>query len=95
MTRIARRRSQPRPRWDDWKACAVPCKLVVTSAGSVSRATLWTSLTASPSDVPGLRLKDSVTAGSWPMWLTVSGPTDRSSRLTVSSGTRAPLAERT
>ena len=74
----------------------MPWKLVVTVAGSVSRATALDLVTASPSEVPGLRLKETVTAGSWPMWLTVSGPTDRSSRLDATrAGTRAPLAERT
>ena len=30
---------------------------------------------ASPSETPGVRLNEMVTAGSWPRWLTVSGPT--------------------
>ena len=31
------------------------------------------ALTASPSDLPGARLKESVTQGNWPWWLIVSG----------------------
>ena len=42
-------------------------------AGS-GRAAFCTRSTASPSATPGSRLKESVTAGSWPEWSTVSGP---------------------
>ncbi len=58
--------SSPRPCSDDWKAWAVPWKEVVTVAGSVVLAAWLTSLTASPRDVPGLRLNDKVTDGAWP-----------------------------
>ena len=34
-------------------------------------------VTASPSDTPGARLNDSVTAGNCPWWLTASGVVDR------------------
>ena len=43
-------------------------------AGSVSRASCSTRATASPSATPGAMLNDSVTDGSWPMWLTDCGP---------------------
>ena len=36
--------------------------------------TSLTAPTASPSETPGFRLNESVTDGSWPEWLTVSGP---------------------
>ncbi len=61
---------------------AVPWKLVVTVAGSRSSSTACLILsTASPRATPGLRLKDRVTEGSWPVWLMVSGP-----RLLVQGG---------
>ena len=44
-------------------------------AGRAARADLSTAATASPKATPGLRLKEMVTDGSWPRWLTVSGPT--------------------
>ena len=79
-----------------WKAWAVPWKLVVSVAGiRSSRSTLRISFTASPSATPGLRLKEMVTAGSWPRWLTVSGPTVRVSLATAFRGTSLPELERT
>ncbi|EXI70591.1 MAG: hypothetical protein AW07_03921 [Candidatus Accumulibacter sp. SK-11] len=45
---------------------------------------------ASPRAAPGARLKDSVTASSWPVWLMATGPTCRSTVATVDSGTSAP-----
>ena len=56
----------PNPLNEDWKACAVPWKAVPIVAGSERRARSLISFTASPMEVPGLRLKDMVTAGSWP-----------------------------
>ena len=64
----------PRPRVESWKAWAVPWKLVAIVAGSVSRASLSTCVTASLSETPGRRLKESVTAGSWPRWATAERP---------------------
>src|SRR5712692_4718733 len=87
--------SHPRPRNDDSNAWAVPWKLVVTVGGRAARDSRSTAATASPSDVPGFRLNEIVTAGSWPRWATVRGPVLRARRATVSSGTRAPLEERT
>src|SRR3954447_2828396 len=86
--------SSPRPCSDDWNACAVPWKDVVTEDGRLFAA-FSTCATASPSETPGLRLNESVTDGSWPEWLTLSGPTDGTSFATVSSGTSSPEAART
>ncbi|MNS57808.1 hypothetical protein D3C72_907070 [compost metagenome] len=44
---------------------------------------------------PGRRLKLKVTAGIWPRWLTVTGPTPSVTWVTEARGTRAPEAERT
>ncbi len=46
--------------------------------------------TASPSDTPGGRLNESVTAGSWPSWLMVSDPAVRSTRAKAPIGTSLP-----
>ena len=64
-------------------------------AGSVSRAARWTAATASPSETPGRRLNESVTAGIWPEWFTVSGPTVGGQLRHRASGTRLPPFERT
>ena len=53
---------------------AVPEKLVLMVEGSTSRAAASTPSTAVPIEVPGSRLNESVTEGSWPEWFTVSGP---------------------
>ena len=60
---------------DDWKACAVPWKLPSQrDRRRAGRACIcWMRSTAWPSAVPGARLKERVTAGNWPWWLTVSG----------------------
>ncbi len=59
---------------DDWNAWAVPWKLVVIDAGSVSRAALFTASTAVPRETSGRVLNDRVTAGNWPRWFTDNGP---------------------
>ena len=63
--------------------------------GSVALASLSTSAVAWPSATPGFRLKESVTEGSWPEWLTVSGPMPGVILTSESSGTSWPFAERT
>jgi hypothetical protein len=69
---------------------------VVSEAGMfISRSILRIRSTASPSETPGSRLKESVTDGSWPWWLTVSAWVLRLMRATVSTGTSLPLLERT
>jgi len=45
---------------------------------------------ASPSETPGFKLYEIVTAGIWPMCDTVSGPTPLRSAATASSGTSCP-----
>ena len=40
-----------------------------------SRVALRTASMACDSDTPGLKSNETVTEGSWPSWLTVSGPT--------------------
>ena len=95
MTRMAITSRSPRPCTEDLKAWAVPWKLVVMVAGRRPLAAASTAFTASPSDTPGFRLNDSVTAGSCPMWLTDSGPTVCVRLATALSGTRAPDVART
>src|SRR3990172_9723488 len=70
---IARRSHWPRS--DDSNSLAVPWKLVLTVAGRLSRASPLTAATASPRATPGLRLKEMVTEGIWPVWFTDRGPT--------------------
>ncbi|MNC87182.1 hypothetical protein D3C83_28860 [compost metagenome] len=64
-------------------------------AGIVSAATVWIRLTASPRAMPGARLNEIVTDGSWPKWFTWNGPTSVRSRATDSSGMRRPALART
>ena len=52
----------------------------------------WMAATASPSERPGARLKDSVTEGNWSWWLIVSGATELSLRVKAESGTIWPEA---
>ena len=87
MTRIAITSSTPSPCCDDWKACAVPWKLVATVAGNVCRASRLISLTALPSETPGFRLKEMFTEGSCPRWFTDRGPRVLLSVATELSGT--------
>lgn len=51
--------------------------------------------TAAPRETSGAGLNEMVTAGNWPWWLTVSGPTERAIRAIVFSGTNCPEEERT
>ena len=74
MTTIAMIRISPRPFSESWNACAVPWNVVEIADGSVAARRCLISSTASPSASPGLRLNEIVTDGSWPVWLTVSGP---------------------
>ena len=68
----------PRPWSDDWNTCADPWKLACSVAGACwSVIILWTCSTAVPSATLGARLKEMVTAGSWPRCETVIGPTLR------------------
>src|SRR3954454_12040745 len=50
--------SSPSPWSDDWKACAVPWKLVLMLGGSSSRAARSTAATPCDSEVPGWRSKE-------------------------------------
>src|SRR4030066_2372822 len=94
MTRMAITGRIPIPWSDAWKAWAVPWKLVVIDAGSVARATLSTAATACPKEMPGWRLKERVTEGSWPRWFTRRGPTPGVIVTTAFKGTRPPEEER-
>jgi hypothetical protein len=53
------------------------------------------AFTASPSACPGFKLNEIFTDGSWPVWLTESGPTPVVTLATVLSGISFPLVERT
>ncbi len=51
-------------------ACAVPWNEPLSACGSpISACALLIAFTASPSEAPGLRLNEIVTAGNWPWWL--------------------------
>ena len=76
---------------DAWKACAVPWKLPWMRGGRPSaRVAASTAATASPSETPGARLNDSVTAGNCPWWLIESGAVVSVTRVTARSGTGPP-----
>ena len=53
----------------------------------ICRSAAWMLVTASPSATPGARLKDSVTAGKKPWWLTASGVVLAAKRVMALSGT--------
>ena len=50
--------------------------MVIVAGRLASRSICWIASTAWPSEKPGARLNEIVTAGCWPWWLTCSGPTD-------------------
>ena len=56
-------------------------------------ASTWSA--AWPSENPGFRLNEMVVAGSWPNWLMLAGRTCLVIFVMVSSGTSAPVEERT
>src|SRR5258705_5531844 len=90
VTSTATSSRNPRPCSDDWNTCALPWNDAVIVAGMVCAAVLFTIVTASPSDTPGLRLNDTVTAGSCPAWFTDSGPTPLPIDATEASCTSGP-----
>src|ERR1039457_6548062 len=57
----------------------------------ISFFTLFTALTASPSDASGARLNESVITGNWPWWFTVIGALDVSTCVKALSGTCPPF----
>src|SRR6187402_1479219 len=76
------------PRTESWNDCAVPWNEVVIVSGSLRlRTALLTPSTALLSDMPGARLNETVTAGTWPRWLIVAGPTEFPMRVTADNGT--------
>src|ERR1700748_3068326 len=79
---------------DDWNACAVPWNepvmvsgILICATAPSRRSTAWLS------ETPGARLNDNVTDGTWPRWLIVDAPTERSKCATADSGTSWPLLE--
>src|SRR5258708_27770308 len=81
---------------EEIKAWALPWKLVAKDAGLPSSASIWwMALTAWPMEVPGVRLKDSVTEGNWPWWLMTIGATLLTVSTRVRSGTCWPVEELT
>ncbi len=80
---------------DAWKARAAPWKRASIEAGMPSaRREASMASTASPSEVPGVRLNEMVTAGNWPWWLTTRGLGRSSKDVNVESGTWPPVLER-
>src|SRR5580700_10465392 len=58
--------------------------------GRTVRASFVMASIAVPSETPGERLKEIVTEGSCPEWLTVTGPTAVANLATALNGTSAP-----
>src|SRR6266404_9206985 len=78
-----------------WEACAVPWKVVFSVSGTfISTEARRTSAMAWLSDTPGRKSNDRLTEGSWPRWVTVSGPTLELKEAMALSGTRVPVVER-
>ena len=70
--------------------------MVITELGRLMSAlTLSIRAVASPSALPGARLKDTVTACNCPTWLIDVGPTVRLTLVKDDSGTKAPVLART
>ena len=81
---------------ESWNAFALPVNVVVSPAGIPSERSLFLiAVTACPRDAPGARLKESVTAGNWPSWFTVSGAEVRSRLVKDRSGTGNPVFDGT
>ncbi len=79
---------------ESWNACATPAKRPWMLAGRpIRRAAFCTAATASPSATPGARLKEMVTAGKRPWWLTWSGAELGSKRVSAVRGTVAPVLD--
>src|SRR5262249_22613789 len=81
---------------DAWNAWAVPWKLArCDGGGPMSRSVARMARTAWPSDTPGARLNDSVTAENCPWWLMARGVALAVERVKALSGTCAPVADLT
>ncbi len=77
-----------------WNAAAVPWKLALIEAGIWMRcSTRFTAFTASPSALPGARLKLTTVDGNWPWWPMASCAVDCSQWATMLSGTCVPLPD--
>src|SRR5215469_14632333 len=80
---------------DDWKAWAVPWKEPSRVGGTLREvSSAWILSTAWPRETPGARLKERVTAGNWPSWLTESGSTLGVKWASALSSTWAPVGPR-
>ena len=78
----------PMPDSESWNDCAVPWNEVLMVSGNCNDCTVFsTPATASLRAMPAARLNDTVTAGTWPRWLIVAGPTEWLCRVTAASGT--------
>ena len=81
---------------DCWNTCAVPWNDPRALAGSpISRMARPMAFTASPSATPSPRLKESVTAGNWPWWFTLSAVVLWLTVAIAPSGTCPPEGVRT
>ncbi len=92
MTTIAARISHGMLASEVWNSAAVPEKLRCTDTGRpISASAAAIAGSASLRLMPGARLKDKVAAGSWPSWLSTSGPRVVVAVATADSGTSAPV----
>ena len=80
---------------DVWKASAAPWKLVMMLArhADLASAPRRMASTASPSEAPGARLKETVVAGNWPRRSICSGAVCSSKVAIADSGTCLPPVE--
>src|ERR1035438_131004 len=79
-----------------WNSFTVPWNLVEIPGGmrrSRMAASTWPA--AWPREKPGFRLNEIVVAGNWPKWLMLDGRTCLPVFTMVSSGTHAPVDDRT
>src|SRR5207247_8565927 len=76
-----------------WKAWAVPWKVALMEVGkAIWRSAARIASTASPREKPGARLKERVTAGNWPWWLTARGTRAGSKEARALRGNGPPVA---
>ena len=96
MTSTVISSSMPMPAKERWNSWAVPWKLAEMPVGSGSwLVSLAMASIAWPMEIPGLRLKEMVTEGNWPVWVIDSGPVASVSFTSSRKGINWPVAERT
>ncbi len=81
---------------EERNSAALPENVVTTVSGSpMAFSESWMALTAAPSEAPGCRLKESVTAGNCPWWTMVRGASSVFKLAKALSGTAWPVEDLT